>query len=207
MTIILRRLGLILFIMSILLLLASVTDITGAFAGITTTSFSFSPGLGLILLLLSLLLLAAGETLEEKLSRRRILPKKEMAHLSPRERTFRRKLVNLFDRQKDVDPKKIAYLLPRYEKVKDTGEFVPGHQYRVYKGKVGNKEEYFTVDIKELMKVELGKEEFRLPAHIDIQRRLGKNRYIKVRREEINWKYLTRDSADILDYFSRLKVK
>lgn len=141
------------------------------------------------------------------MSKRRVLPKRELTHLSSRERTFRRKLINLFDEQKQIDLKKIAYLLPMYEKVRDTGEFVPGHNYKVYKGRIGNREEYFTVDTKELVKVELGQEEFRLPTHFDIQQRLGKNRYIPIRREEIDWRDLMYYSADILDYFSRARKK
>lgn len=207
MAVIFRVLAIVLFGVGTLMLLPTSTTITGAVTGVNVISFSFWNGLGLLFLIFSLLLLAAGETLEEKLSKRGILPKREFTHLSAKERTFRKKLVNLFDEQKRIDSKKIAYLLPRYEKVKDTGEFIPGHQYKVYKGKVGNHEEYFTVDVKELMKVKLGKEEFRLPSHIDIQRRLGRNRYIKVGREGINWEYLIRYSTDILDYFRTPRKK
>lgn len=203
MAVISKVLAIVLFGVGTLMLLPTSTTITGAFTGANIISFSFWKGLGLLFLILSLLLLAAGETLEEKLSRRRILPRREFAHLSSKGRAFRKKLVNLFDEQKQIDPKKIAYLLPRYKKVKDTEEFIPGHQYKVYKGKVGNHEEYFTVDTRELKEMELGGERYLLPTHIDIQRRLRKNRYLKIGRAEIPWEELLKYSEDILDYFKR----
>ncbi len=199
-------LNLILFFFGIFFLFKSNISVTGAVVGVSDSS-SASSIIGLTFILISALLFVGGESLEEKI--RKIRPKKELLNLSLKQKTFRRKLINLLDLQKPIEPKKIAYLLPQYEKVKYTGEYIPSHNYPIYCGRKGSKEEYFTVDTREVAKIKLGEDTVLLPTHIDIQERLNANRYNKIGRERIDWKKMIKESEsqDILNYFYRKRKR
>ncbi len=108
-----------------------------------------------------------------------------------------------------MNPNKIAYLLPRYDKVRNTREYVQGHDFRVYMGRRGNREEYFSVDTEEVREIKLGDETFLLPTHIDIQERIDRNLYKQIGKELIPWNKLLRESKadDITKYFRRKKAK
>ena len=186
-------------IFGVLFLLNSEVNITGAFIGIP--NLIINPNIGIILILIILFISGNLE--------RRIRSKKELPDLNVKQRTFRRKLINLFDLQKRIDPKKIAYLLPQYKKVRATDEHISGHNYKVFIGRRGNLEEYFNVDTRERAEVKINGRSLLLPTHIDIQEREDRNLYIQRRREKIDWRKIIKESKsdDILDYFWKKKKR
>ena len=84
-------------IFGVLFLLNSEVNITGTFIGIP--NLIINPNIGIILILIILFISGNLE--------RRIRSKKELPDLNVKQRTFRRKLINLFDLQKRIDPKKL----------------------------------------------------------------------------------------------------
>ena len=84
-------------IFGVLFLLNSEVNITGTFIGIP--NLIINPNIGIILILIILFMSGNLE--------RRIRSKKELPDLNVKQRTFRRKLINLFDLQKRIDPKKL----------------------------------------------------------------------------------------------------
>lgn len=84
-------------IFGVLFLLNSEVNITGAFIGIP--NLIINPNIGIILILIILFISGNLE--------RRIRSKKELPDLNVKQRTFRRKIINLFDLQKRIDPKKL----------------------------------------------------------------------------------------------------
>lgn len=187
-----------------------------AFLDSTISNKNYFAYFGFVFLMISLLLFIV-----------RIRPKSDFTHLTIPQRTFRKKLVNLLEEMlfwhtdhstnnkytsngaPKIDPKKIAYMLPQYERVNDTGEYIPGHGYKVYRGQKGNKVEYFTVDTHEPHEVHFGDTTVLLPAHIDIQKRIDKNIYKSVGKERIDWRKMMEDSevGDIIEHYSARKKK
>ena len=84
-------------IFGVLFLLNSEVNITGTFIGIP--NLIINPNIGIILILIILFMSGNLE--------RRIRSKKELPDLNVKQRTFRRKIINLFDLQKRIDPKKL----------------------------------------------------------------------------------------------------
>lgn len=76
-------------------------------------------------------------------------------------------------------------------------------------GKRGNKEEYFTVDTREVAEIIIGSESFFLPTHIDIQERIDTNYYKQKAKEYIPWRKMIRESEakDITKYFRRKRLR
>src|SRR3989344_550068 len=182
-----RVFGLILLAISIISSFSNIT-LTGNVIGYSASSYFSLISVFSFILGIVLVLLAKVGGLE-----RRILSKKELTHLTPKERAFRRKLVNLFDLQKPIEPKKIAYLLPQYDKIKKTGEYDSKTGERIFVGLREDKEEYFSVDLSTRHKLPkthriyagLGVGYIPLPTHIDIKERIDTNNYEKISSEEI----------------------
>lgn len=214
-----KILSLVFLITGLSLTLNSQLRFTGAVIGISKFKSS-SLILGIILILVSIILFATA-TLEERLKIKpkripmRIKAKKELRERHEKgietwelkDYGFRKKLVNLLDRQKSIELKKIAYLLGRYDRVRDTGEIIRGRrgsaEFRVYKGRIKgtNTQEYFTVDTAETFDMYLGKGRYRkMPKHLDIQIKRGK-RFHKKGEIAIPWQSLLGKNQDIVHYY------
>lgn len=205
-------LGILFFVIGALTIFISFSRITGyVIGGISGKYLGYVSGLVFILTGIFFLTLAQKtKDLEEIIG---IRSKKELSHLSPKQRAFRKKLINLYENlyghHEPINPNKIAYLLPQYDKVRNTGEYVQGHDFRVYMGRRGNREEYFSVDTEEIGRVRIGDETFLLPTHIDIQERIDKNYYKQIGKEPIPWSKLLMESRanDIIKYFKKKKER
>jgi len=124
---------------------------------------------------------------------------------SAKELTVRKKLHNMLSQKKPVELKKIAYYLPRYEKVeKVEGQFVrnQGRRYQIWRGTLGSgPEEFFMVDIAECIDVDFGNGMvFALPYHIDLQR-FDMDRWVKIGEVDIPWKDFFEMNGDVLEFF------
>jgi len=142
-----------------------------------------------------------------------ITPKKDLSDLTRQERTFRRKVINLFEEKpnKIITGEECATILPIYDIVRYTGEHVK--DMRVYQGKrvdTGD-EEYFTIDdtAHHLRPLKIGDKTKDVPIHIDIQDRIDKNKYNQIDKYDIPWEEIRDRSKieDIVDYFRRRKSK
>ncbi len=225
-----RVFGYIFIVTGILLVLSTFSGITGyaVFEGPGKGAASI---IGLTLIILGARLVLTStlqdmiEEAEEEFIKKRqkdrqagkitppIIPNRELSELSPQQKSFRRKLKQLLEGQigvpkEEVKTIDVARLVTRYDHVVNTKERAgPTRQFKVYKGFVNGKEEYFTVDTsdKHVRQVELGGAGYIFPTHIDIQEKDEKNKYKQKDSVKIDWYDLIHGGrvGDILAHYRK----
>jgi hypothetical protein len=208
----LRAIGIIYLILGAFFLLNSFQGITG-FAILKTIPYSANSIIAIVFIVTGILLLISGGRNREGDLVRKIIPKKELKGWSLKDLIFRRKLINLFDQQREIHPNKIRLVLDRYKEIEDTGDKIRGKRgaatFNVYSAtNINNgKREYFTIDHAESFNLYLGKgRTLPVPYHIDIQEKV-KNGYKKLGEIDIPWDYHLEKNKDVLHYFGVRKEK
>lgn len=196
--------GIFLFLIGVVLISGSQSGITGN--AISETASAFGNIFGLVFVVIGILIILS------KRGEGGISSGKSLENLTLKDKLFRKNFIHLLEIDQPrvpVDPKKIAYIIPRYDKVRKTQEYIPGHNYPVFQGRIGKQEEYFTIDTREVLYKNFGGKIIPLPSHIDIQERLDTNKYKKVGKENIPWDsmYKSSKSEDITNFYNRVKNK
>ncbi len=135
-----------------------------------------------------------------------IKSKQKLKGWNDKDRCLRNILIKLFNGWEGIDIKKMAYLLPRYEIVKNTGEVIHGKHgasLHVYEGKLknGGGKEYFVVDTAETKPFHINGRHYQMPFHIDIEEKNGKEHFSEKDKIMIPWKKLLRKNQDVINHY------